>query len=183
MHTPHTVSPEGGVSVSPLDEMYEHGENVILSCNTQGGPENAFDWTVVRNNVIIQGPSSSTFELSPVMGGVYTCVVSNLAGFGNASTTVFVSLRFVLHPNDTEADVGDSVVLTCEAQSFPNPTYEWIRLDDVSIRGNLSGINSSRLVFDNVLFGDEGDYSCLATSAGDNITSSSLPATLTGVLP
>ncbi len=172
------MSPERGVSISPLNQIYQHGDITTLSCDSLGGPGNTFNWTVIRNDIAVQGPLSSTFDLSPVVGGVYTCTVSNAAGSGSANTNVFVRLRFVTQPNSTLTDAGERVALECEAQSFPDPTYEWIRLDDVGIRGNLSGINTSILVFDNVLFGDESDYGCLATS--QTITTLSQPATLTG---
>ncbi len=173
-----TVSPESGVSVSPLNQLLEHDDNITHSCESQGGPGNQFNWTITRNDVIIQGPLSSTFEQSPVTGGVYTCVVSNTAGFGSATTTVFISLRFIVQPNNTQTDVRERAVLICEAESFPEPTYEWFRLDD-SIRGNLTGLNASSLVLDSVLFGDEGEYYCSATSR-TNFTATSRTAILTG---
>ena len=166
------------MSVSPLNQIFEHDDNVTLSCDSRGGPANQFNWTITRNDVTTQGPLSSTFEQSPVMGGVYTCMVSNTAGFGSATTTVFISLRFIVQPNDTETDVGERLVLICEAESFPDPTYEWFRLDS-GIRGNLTGLNASSVVLDSVLFGDEGEYFCSATSR-TNFTALSRTATLTG---
>ena len=164
--------------MSPVDQIFGSDDNVTLTCTTQGGPNNQFNWTVLRNDETIQGPLTPTFDLFPVQGGLYTCEVGNTAGSGFAKTTVFVSLRFVVHPNDTLTRINMRTVLTCVAESFPDPTYEWFRLTG-DFRSNVVGLNSSSLVIDPVLFGDEGDYYCQATSRS-NFTLNSTFATLTG---
>lgn len=146
-----------------------------MNCTAQGGPNNTFVWK--NDSEIVVGEVSPTFELSPVMGGVYTCEVSNAAGTGNATTVVFVQLRFDIHPTDIFTVRGMRQVFVCEAEAFPAPTYEWFRTNG-DIRGNLTGIETRVLIFDSVEFGDEGDYYCLATS--NNFSMSSDVATLTG---
>jgi len=172
------VSPEGGVSVSPLNQIFESDDNVTLLCETLGGPNNRFEWNVRRDG-LTQGPSSPLFDLSPVQGGVYTCLVSNDAGVEAVSTTVYISIRFITQPNDTLASVRESIVLFCEAESFPDPTYDWFKFS--SNIAQLVVRNSSQLSFNSVQFGDEGQYFCLATSRS-NFTLASRTATLTGEL-
>lgn len=42
-----TVSPAGSVITSPMVVTEEHGQNVSLHCDSQGGPNNMYFW--VRN--------------------------------------------------------------------------------------------------------------------------------------
>lgn len=172
------VSPESGVTVLPLDKIFQHEDNVTLTCNGLGGPGNQYNWTRRANGEITQGPLTPTFDLTPVMGGVYSCEVGNTAGVGSGTTTVFVSLRFILQPNNTLSEVGARAVLSCVAESFPTPKYQWFHVDG-DIRNNLTGLNDSNLVLDPVQFGDEGDYFCVATSR-TNFTGQSRSATLAG---
>lgn len=162
--------------VSPHDQIFEREDNVTLNCTALGGPNNTFIW--INNSDVIVGETLPTFDLIPVMGGVYTCEVSNAAGTGNATTTVFVHLRFNIHPTDAFTERGMSQVLECEAESFPNPTYEWFRVDG-DVRNDLVGIDTRVLIFNSVEFGDEGVYYCLATSSNFSIPSDT--ATLTGM--
>ena len=72
------------------------------------------------------------------------------------------------------------ITLLCEAEAFPEPTYEWF-LSGGSFGGNiLPNQEGTLLVFSPVLFGDQGDYYCTATSS--NITVQSENATVTGRL-
>ena len=165
------------MTVSPHDQIFEREDNVTLNCTALGGPNNTFIWS--NDSGIIAGEVSPTFDLIPVMGGVYTCEVSNAAGTGNATTTVFVHLRFNIHPADIFTDRGTSQLLECEAEAFPSPTYEWFRING-GLRSDLEGIDARVLVFDSVEFGDEGDYYCVATSGNFSLPSDT--ATLTGTL-
>ena len=160
--------------MSPVDQTFNRSSMVILTCSTSGGPDNGYQW--LRSNETLS--NSSVLTLDPVVGGEYTCTVTNLAGSGNATTNVFVNLEFTQQPNDTLATNSSMIMLTCEAESFPDPDYQWFRNDSQMIRSNVMGVNSNMLLFDPVLFGDEGNYYCTATSNGISINSTT--ATLTG---
>ena len=98
------------------------------------------------------------------IGGEYSCVVTNRAGNDMASTFVFVSPYFVAQPVNTEGSNGSAINLTCRAEAFPEPEYQWGRVDGAEIRNQIMGINSTVLHFDPLLFGDEGGYNCTAVS-------------------
>jgi len=68
-------------------------------------------------------------------------------------------------------------MLACEAEAFPEPQYQWMRVGGM-FSENVAGVDSSLLVFNPVIFGDEGDYYCSATSNRVTVTSDN--ATLTG---
>lgn len=163
------------MTISPRDQIFELEDNVTLNCTSFGGPNNTFAWR--NSSAFIIGEVFPTLDLIPVVGGVYTCEVSNAAGTGQDSTDVFVQLRFNTNPSPILTDTNNSRVFVCEAEAFPRPTYEWFRSDG-DVRSDLTGINTSMLVFESVEFSDFGRYFCLATSG--NRSMSSEQATLTG---
>lgn len=173
-------------TVAPLvsdiseSQTYSRGDNVTLSCASLGGPGNYYQWQFEAVNVT--GGDSETLTLNSVEasdGGQYTCVVSNTAGNDSDSVSVYISPYFITEPQDIGEFNGSPVSLTCMAESFPAPEYQWAREDGTDIRDQVVGTNSTTLSFGPVLFGDEGSYYCNATSLG--ITIQSIASTLTGI--
>ena len=83
------VSPEGSVMVMPPTFNSQLGVVVTLTCEASGGPGNALLWTkfleyeVVANNSVINISVTTAFD-----GGVYSCNVSNAAGYEEANVTI-----------------------------------------------------------------------------------------------
>ena len=155
------------------------GDNVTFTCSALGGPDNLFQWQ--KEGECLPSESLSTLTLTNVDamdGGLYTCVVTNAAGNDSSDITLNISPYFIVQPNDILTNNGDSQTLTCGAEGFPDPVYQWFRNDNQMVRSNLTGDNSSTLLFDPVFFGDESDYYCTATSNGISVNSTI--ATLTG---
>ena len=151
-------------SVMPGSQIYQRGVEVTLTCSVFGGPLISYQW--LFNDRDTDGENSSTLTLTSVNasnGGDYTCVVSNTAGNNSASSRVYIFPYFTIAPEDVESSNGDNATLTCEAEAFPDPSYEWTKIDEI-IRENVTGIDSVSLSFEHVLFGDEGSYNCSVTS-------------------
>ena len=156
-----------------------HGDNVSLTCSARGGPENVFQWQ--KNGEDLPGENQTTFQLTLVSatdGGEYTCVVSNAAGNDSTSITLYIRPYFTSQPMSIDSEAGQNATFTCEADGFPEPTFEWFRPDSEEFGVNVTGMNTNTLMFTPVQFGDEGDYYCTATSNGTSINSSTV--TLTG---
>ena len=173
------MSPEGSVSVSPLNMVFSRGDNVTFNCSAQGGPGNTYQWQ--QNGIDLDNETMEILTVSQISatdGGEYTCVVSNAAGNESASTLLNVSPEIVLDPTDVRTSNGTVRMFVCEVEAFPEPQYQWMSASG-TFSENVAGINSSLLVFNPVMFGDEGDYYCMATSNGLTVTSGS--ATLTGL--
>ena len=173
------MSPEEGVSVFPLNMTFNKGDNVTFNCSAQGGPGNTYQWQ--WNGTELGNETAQALTVTQITvnsGGEYTCVVSNAAGSGSASTWLNVSPEMVSSPTNVSARNGTVHMLVCEAEAFPEPRYEWLHIGG-TFSENVAGNNSSTLVFDPVIFGDEGDYYCRATSNGVAVISDN--ATLTGL--
>ena len=97
-------------------------------------------------------------------GGVYTCTVSNAAGSGSASTTLYV-LPFIVTPLEEQILTmnGSNMNISCDADGFPNPTVSWVDMTNAEV------VSTSLLEFSPVIFGDEGLYRCVATAEIDNM--------------
>ena len=119
---------------------------------------------------------------APTHGGTYDCVVINDAGAGFDSVTLNVHPTIVQDPEDALAENGATVNLTCLAESFPYPTYQWQRMDRISgeylnIPGETEPVFTLYVEYDNY-----GRYRCVATNVIDGIerTANSLSALVTG---
>jgi hypothetical protein len=108
-----------------INVTYSQGYTATFQCTSSGGPDNTYQWQTDGN--ILNGETSGTLTLPNITtstGGMYTCIVSNIAGNDSASTFVFVDPYFVSQPNSHH---GTTVVLICDALSFPDPQYLWQR--------------------------------------------------------
>ena len=160
----YIVSPEASLTEGSLNNTYNRGDTAILLCTSRGGPNNTYQW--LANGTEWDGQSSQNLSLANVTaidGGMYTCVVSNLAGSDNASTFVFIEPYIVSDPVGDKISIGSTVVLTCGAEAFPNPEYLWVRPDGRNISGTNHGRN---LTIASIEYGDEGEYYCNASARG-----------------
>ena len=160
------------------------------------GPELEFNWTTTANVPLpdpMNSDTSSTLTLtdvSAVYGGEYTCTVSNAAGSLNATAALNIAPEITMQPDDISTTNGSIEMLECTAEGFPEPTYQWLKhvIDgpgDILVGDIASGLgNESDLMgeyvmnatgpilrFDPVMFGDEGDYRCVASNALGSDTS------------
>jgi len=80
------VSPQFSLKLKPFRRAHQGDENVTFVCRTRGGPNNMYEWYKNPGGAVVgNGPTLVLFNISAVDGGVYTCNVSNLAGFGEAT--------------------------------------------------------------------------------------------------
>ena len=174
----YTVSPEGGVTINPDNETFNDNDTVLLMCMTVGGPGNTFQWSFNGGDLVDEISSTLTLmQVTAENGGTYTCNVTNSAGSGSYSTSVFISPMITLNPISSSVSNGTGEVsFTCNATGFPEPDIEWFRVNG-PLPDTASGENTNTLAIAPVMFGDEGQYFCVATS--NELTVESEPATLT----
>ena len=172
------VAPEANLTEQSINHTYYEGNNATLVCTSSGGPNNTYQWLKNGNN--LHGQNSDTLNLPNVTastGGIYTCMVSNIAGSHNASTFVFIFPYFINHPHSEEVSVGSAVLLICDAVSFPSPGYLWQKSNGGNISNDIV-INERNLSISSVEYGDEGGYFCTASAREDSVPSN--VAILTG---
>ena len=114
-------------------------------------------------------------------GGDYICVAINEAGFDNAAVTLYVSLEIIEDPENAYVQDGDAVTLTCIADSFPAPEYQWEMMNRTSGEFEpIDGETNTTLVFDYIDYEDYGTYRCNVTTSIINEDITSEEAVITG---
>ena len=72
------------------DNTYSQGEQLQLSCSSEGGPELQYTWSLSGNIIDNAYTSMITIaNLTTFNGGDYTCNISNDAGFDSKTVTVY----------------------------------------------------------------------------------------------
>ena len=166
------------MSYDSINQTYERGDTAVFVCNSTSTVGNTFSWQ--KDGIFISGENLNILVLPYVInstGGRYTCIVTNAAGNNSASTDLFVFPYFIEQPVDIVlTSTGSTVTVTCIAEAFPNPEYQWGHEDGREIRVQT---NMSAFTIDSVQFGDEGNYYCNATSNG--LINTSLSTLITGI--
>ena len=83
------VSPMGSVEVSPAVIFANHSGEAAFNCSALGSPDNVFYWIRLSDGEIVANGSELTLvDIEASDGGVYRCVVQNIAGFGFETVTL-----------------------------------------------------------------------------------------------
>ena len=133
----------------------------------------------LQASVVQNGAQLSIKSVNVLDGGLYTCVVVNEAGYDSDNVTLNVRPIIVTDPTSQLAQPGDTITLTCNAGSFPDPVYRWEKLNGTTYV-TFNDTNSNMLVFQEVVHNDNGEYRCVASTMDGEAFSD--PATLTGEL-
>ena len=189
----------------------DNGSNVTFTCSALGGPNNTFIWvrsdeldeifesyiqpllstTPVDVSDIISNLSDIILANGTILfiesinatldGGTYECVVINEAGLGRNDTTLYVRPVITQQPMDVETEADDIVTLTCIADSFPAPEYQWEMMNRTSGEFEpIDGETDTTLVFDPIDYEDYGRYRCEVTTPTINVVITSEEAVITG---
>ena len=186
-----------------------NGSDVTFTCSAQGGPNNTFVWVrsdelnnlrgisqlLIREPFLLQDVINTllniaietvpTFSISSVNatqdGGSYTCYALNSAGFHSNVTVLYVRPVIVEDPMEQYVNNGDSVDMSCRADSFPAPNYQWEYMNRTTGTFEaLEGQTSSVLSLSSVEFDQYGRYRCVATANGIVESATSTSALVTG---
>ena len=211
------VSPEFSVRAAVNDSNTTNGSSVTFTCSALGGPDNVFVWIMKNSSiglgsiavsppplnvsdivgllqdtyVILQQSNDGDYVIDSVNasedGGTYTCVVVNIAGLDSDEVQLLVQPIITRQPEDVLTLNGESISLSCGADSYPPPTYSWflettqqynIRVNEDAPRVILHN-NGRDLLFIGVNYSDAGSYFCRAASSSFYADSNS--ATITGM--
>ena len=70
------------------NNMYLQGEQLVLNCQSDGGPQLEYDW-IFEGSEIANIPTLTIDNVNISNGGDYTCNVTNDAGYENDTITVY----------------------------------------------------------------------------------------------
>ena len=93
---------------------------------------------------------------------------------------ITASPDFTSYPQDTDLNIGDSIVLSCSASGDPPPWIAWERTDQrTGVRTVLSGsdiaaLSNGGLPLVNVRQDDSGLYHCIADNQVDEIEATAI---------
>ena len=102
------------------------GGEVNLMCNVQGGPNNIFVWK--KDSEVLENETTDTLQLTNVAvsdAGVYTCTVTNAAGYSSDYTQLYIAPNIITAPENETASVSESVTFSCVAEGAPVPDIVW----------------------------------------------------------
>ncbi len=188
-----TVSPLGSVEATPDNQTVAYNGTATFNCTAEGGPNNIFRWirdTPSFQSNIIDFDNLEVFSTEPELtlplstgttGGYYSCVVFNDAGYDYDTVTLYVSPIILTQPTGQFVQNGDGVTLTCEADSFPEPEYQWEKMNiTLAMFESVLDKTSNTLVFDTIEHSDFGSYRCVVTTPIINEEVTSFDAVITG---
>ena len=212
---PPAVSPESSVMAVVDNANTTNGSSIIFTCGTLGGPDNVFVWIMAIDSVnlmtispspplnvsevvellqgiytVLQQGSDDEYVIDSVNatenGGTYNCVVVNVAGVDSDEVELLVQPTITRQPESVLTFVGENISLSCEADSFPPPTYSWFRQTnqgEVAVTEDAPRLtlnsSSGDLFIVGVEYSDAGFYFCRANSSSGN--ADSRLATITGI--
>ncbi len=174
-----TVNPLGSVEASPDNQAVAYNGTATFNCTTKGGPNNTFRWIrdtpSFQSNIIDLSDFDNLEVFSTVpeltlplstgtTGGNYSCVVFNDAGYDYDTVTLYVSPIILTQPTDQFVQNGDGVTLTCEADSFPSPEYQWEKLNGTYYFHPIYWETQPTLEFNPFYFDDADIYRCIVTT-------------------
>ncbi|XP_069842937.1 hemicentin-2 [Dendropsophus ebraccatus] len=151
------------------------GGTLTLLCEPDTVPESTITWykngqpLTGGNSISIQN-SGQRLEIRDVQAsdkGLYTCKMSNVAGEAELSYTVIIQVpTSITHPhNETiQLMLGNSIVLSCEAEGSPPPRITWLKDGKLLENSGQLGviITGSRLQINRVQPVHSGQYTCIA---------------------
>ena len=208
------VSPAYSVRADANNSNTTNGSSVSFTCFTLGGPENVFVWILTNSAIdlgitvvspplnvtevvgflqdtypVLQQSNDGDYVIDSVNatedGGTHTCVVVNFAGLDSDEVQLLVQPTITRQPENVLTSKGEIISLSCEAESFPPPTYSWFLAtteQEVFVTEDAPRVildNGGRdLLFNGVEYADVGFYFCRANSSSGY--ADSMSATITG---
>ena len=110
------------------------------------------------------------------VAGVYGCLVANDAGFDVEFVILYMTPLIIQQPLSGIARSDESFNLTCIAQSFPSPTYQWEKFNETTSQFEEVSPNgdNSILELNPVRSEGYGLYRCVASTLAEGIKNSTI---------
>ncbi|XP_028277285.1 LOW QUALITY PROTEIN: neural cell adhesion molecule 1-like [Parambassis ranga] len=163
---------------APSPQEFNEGDDANIICHVVGSPPPNIFWK--HKGSRIHPAQDVRFRYMPnglqIRGikktdeGMYVCeariIVRGELDFRTIKVVVNVlpTIRARHSEVNATADIGNSALLACDADGFPEPTVTWAHNNVVLESGDKYSLNEdgSELVIKDVKKVDEGDYTCIA---------------------
>ncbi|XP_065728196.1 vascular cell adhesion protein 1 isoform X4 [Phocoena phocoena] len=166
------ISPKDTViSVNPSTSLQE-GDSVTMTCTSEGLPAPQIFWSKKLDNGNLQLLSeNATLTLIAMRmedSGIYMCEGVNLVGKDRKEVKLIVQEKMftveISPGSQIAAQIGDSVVLTCDVMGCESPSFSWRTQIDSPLNGKVRSEGSkSTLTLSPVRFENEHFYLCTVT--------------------
>ncbi|TRZ10237.1 hypothetical protein HGM15179_016870, partial [Zosterops borbonicus] len=162
------------------------GGEVTISCKPSASPRAVVSWRkgseLLRQNkrvMFLEDGSLRISNTSKADAGVYTCVATNQFGTARNSGNLIVKERTVITipPSDTDATVGESIVLPCQVSHDPSldVTFSWSfngqRIDlsrGIHHFERIGRESAGDLMIRNIQLHHSGKYVCMVQTSLDS---------------
>ncbi|RXN23644.1 netrin receptor DCC [Labeo rohita] len=181
--------------VVPTESVSAHlGDTALLRCEVTGEPMPVVRWQKNREDLpltfdpdsrvlVLPSGSLQVSRVQPPDSATYRCLAEN-PGSARTGTDadlrvipepgVVRSLTFLQRPQKVTALQGRDAVLECSASGYPNPSFYWMRGNEMiqSRSKKYSLLSGSNLLISSVTDDDSGTYTCVAHNKQQNISAS-----------
>ncbi|EFO26419.1 hypothetical protein LOAG_02064 [Loa loa] len=173
------------ITEKPRRITVKSGQQAELWCEAVGIPKPHITWlkddkalsqTALDDYTDVLKSTAFFPNVSSQDGGVYTCKAENWAGTSYKDVDLVVLIPPEIHPErlNMTANVGETIILTCNTTGVPEPAVSWVKMPNIDIIGNEKKyqIYGTALHIRNLKPEDDGFYHCVAKSnAGQAIGS------------
>ncbi len=168
------------ITRQPVGQTAAYGSYITLSVEATGSSPLSYQWKkdgVAVGNSYSNYSSYSISDTTPLHSGVYTVVITNVAGtVTSQSATVTiqpaVAPTISVQPVARTVPYGESFELSVQAAGSPQLRYEW-KKDGVGLSSNSSRYYVSRATTEH-----SGVYSVTITNSAGSVTSQSVTVTV-----
>ena len=163
-----------GVALHPGPHYTAEGSNFNFpACHVTGHPTPVVTWRkssgqLPQRRVHYNNTALQISDVRKSDSDAYFCSAVNLLGSDERKTLLVVVPfpRFSLKsPVKAFASLGSNLTLPCSATGDPQPVITWKR-QRVQLPVGRSHVSKEALIIKSVKLEDDGNYTCVATSAG-----------------
>jgi len=155
-------------------EDIEEGDDLKFTCEVSAKPSDVkFAWTLEGVDVT-PAESEHIFTIKKVSKKEHqkllSCTATNTVGTGDDTLVLIVNYgpRIVIQPHTVHAREGETVHMTCQADSHPPASYAWYRVGDTKVYSFTSSLTTTATNT------SEGSYYCQARTSHSSSGPSSL---------
>ena len=159
------------------------GSNITSAIESVGAPPlDVSQFLSDLNNITSDYSLALNVTGGAADGGEYTCVVVNEAGYDTDNVTLYVSPVIRTNPAPQYAHPGDTVTISCVADSYPPPNYQWQMMNTSGKFEDIDGATMLSYTISDIDYDDYGMYRCCVTTPIIDEVIYSQPALITGKL-